>query len=193
MTDPRRAALSLGVGAAIALACGLAAADALEPPPKSCPEGQVGVTGRQGARCVPEAPASCPNGLRPTTGYEGPSCRPWLCASDSQCGEGASCVEQEVCLVPSGGTPGPSDEPRDLCDAGGRCEAPAHCGPARVCIKAGVAPGVAVPVPAARKSGSCKGCTSARSTARVDAAALSGIALAVAVMRARRRLPRKST
>lgn len=141
---------------------------------------------------LPSSPKRCPNGTRAVTGPEGPTCRPWVCASDGDCDKGASCVEQEVCLLPqTGGKPGPSDEPRHLCDAGGRCEAPAYCAPARVCVSKDAAPGEALPAPPETKR-SCKGCAT---PSRTDGAASAapGLLFAAALFARARLRATKST
>jgi uncharacterized protein (TIGR03382 family) len=59
---PRSVVVAASLLAALASCPAFAAADALEPPPESCPEGAAGMTGRRGAYCgwVP-CPASCPS------------------------------------------------------------------------------------------------------------------------------------
>ena len=68
----------------------VAGADAVRPPPKSCPEGRVPVTSHAGPRCELEAPKDCPPGWR---GVIGGQCRLNVCHSDAQCrAAGETCV-----------------------------------------------------------------------------------------------------
>jgi hypothetical protein len=73
----------------------IAFADAVPPPPRNCPPGQVGITSHGGPRCVPAAPKSCPAGWRPQIGGV---CVVAVCFEDANCEAGQKCKQAEVCL-----------------------------------------------------------------------------------------------
>lgn len=137
-----------------------ASADAVPPPPASCPKGHVGITGHGGPKCVLEAPKKCPPGYR---GEIGGKCVLATCASDDGCEDGRRCLSIETCQefrqltwtgwgwsamrAPAsrdnflGGPPRPQPEgpPKKawvnlhICGQDGACNAPAECRPASLC------------------------------------------------------------
>ncbi|MBX3131257.1 MAG: hypothetical protein KF718_31345 [Polyangiaceae bacterium] len=158
MRQPRKALalviVTLGLGAS-----STAHADAVPPPPKSCPPGQVGVTDHGGPRCVLAAPKNCAPGYR---GALGGKCVLAPCSSDEQCDDGRRCLLVETCQefrelhwtgwgwgaqrpVPRdnllGGPPRPQPEgpPKKawvslgICGQDGPCKAPAECRPVAHC------------------------------------------------------------
>ena len=158
----RVAALALvfvGTACGLSLPSRLAFADAVPPPPDSCPAGQVGVTSHGGPQCVPEAPKDCAPGYR---GEVGGNCVLAACASDQECEAGSRCVQVDVCqelrqlhwtgwgwsaeapMVRGnflGGPPAPApegDSPMGwvklrICGQDAACNAPAECRPMGLC------------------------------------------------------------
>jgi hypothetical protein len=154
--------LSLFAVAAVASlsAAGAARADAVPPPPDSCPKGHVGVTDHGGPRCVLEAPKNCPPGYR---GALGGKCVLATCGSDDQCEGGRRCLQIETCqefrelrwtgwgwsaqrtppprdnLLAEPPSPQPDGPPKKawvqlhICGQDGPCNAPAECRPAPLC------------------------------------------------------------
>jgi MYXO-CTERM domain-containing protein len=137
----------------------IAHADAVPPPPKSCPKGHVGVTDHGGPKCVLAAPKNCAPGYR---GALGGTCVLATCSSDDQCDDGRRCLLVETCQEfrelhwtgwgwgaqrPMqrdnlfGGPPRPRpDGPAkkawvslNICGQDGPCKAPAECRPVAHC------------------------------------------------------------
>lgn len=146
------AALTLVAG------CGLpsANADAVPPPPRSCPPGQVGVTSHAGPRCVPKAPTNCPAGWYGVVGGE---CLVHTCETDDVCGKGKHCREVDVCLhewfqewgeatrpdpFTLAAPPRRFDPPVrrvdvvNICTSDGRCGGKDTCAKGKVCLPNGV-------------------------------------------------------
>jgi len=71
-----------------------ALADAVPPPPRSCPPGKVGITSHHGPECVDPAPKDCPPGWYPQIRGQ---CLVQLCTADDQCGKGLVCKAADVC------------------------------------------------------------------------------------------------
>lgn len=148
-------ALWLALGAS---ACGLpaASADAVPPPPRTCPTGQVGITDHRGARCVERAPTNCPAGW---IGELGGKCVLHVCTSDDACGKDKQCREIDACLhewLQEWGEAARPDpfvlaapphrlEPPirrvdavDVCQPDRKCPIDSTCGKAKVCLPVGV-------------------------------------------------------
>lgn len=152
-----------GARLAVVVGCvtmgGNAGADAVPPPPKSCPPGQVGVTSHGGPRCVPEAPTDCAPGYR---GRVGGDCVLATCSDDKQCDADERCMKVETCQefrelhwtgwgwsaqrpVRTGNMfagpprPQPPGPPKkawvqlNICGQDGACKAPAECRPTSLC------------------------------------------------------------
>jgi len=76
-----------------------ARADAVPPPPDTCPPGQIGITSHAGPACVLKAPDDCAPGWR---GVERGQCRLALCdGTDRACAAGDHCVPADLCVVES--------------------------------------------------------------------------------------------
>ncbi len=143
----------------VSLIASTAHADAVPPPPKSCPKGQVGVTSHSGPACVPQAPTDCAPGYR---GQVGGQCVLASCHSDDPCDDGQRCMDVDTCQefrelhwtgwgwgahrpVQRGnffaGPPRPRPEgpPKkawvelNICGQDGACESPAECRPSSLC------------------------------------------------------------
>lgn len=110
--------LSISLSAAIFLFASLAFADAVPPPPSSCPEGS------QGATC-----------------HGGPHCAPRKCSADADCKTGEACEDRKLCATEincaSGWQP-PDAGPRLTPNITGACKAGAcatgQCGDYKVCV-----------------------------------------------------------
>lgn len=140
-----------------------ARADAVPPPPASCPKGQVGITDHGGPRCVPEAPKNCAPGYR---GELGGRCVLATCSSDNHCEGGRRCFQIETCqefrelhwtgwgwsaqrpasrdsFLAGPPRPQPSGPPEKawvnlhICGQDGPCNAPAECRPTGLCYPPG--------------------------------------------------------
>ncbi len=138
-------------------------ADAVPPPPKTCPKGQVGVTSHGGPKCVLKAPKNCAPGYR---GVLGGTCELATCSSDGECEGGRHCLQIETCqeyrelhwtgwgwgaqlLAPRESffagppRPRPDGPPKmawvnlSICGQDGACAAPAECRPAGLCYPPG--------------------------------------------------------
>ncbi len=144
---------------------GLARADAVPPPPRSCPSGKVGITSHHGPECVDPAPKDCPAGWYPQIRAQ---CVVQLCTADDQCGKGLVCKPADVCqhdfLQEWGwganeapppdpfllaGPPQRFDPPRKVtatvgvCGGGVQCPDDNECRKAKVCLPPAVSkPGV---------------------------------------------------
>lgn len=139
-------------------------ADAVPPPPDSCPRGQIPITSHAGPQCVLPPPKDCPPGWRAEIRGV---CRLESCTKDADCGAGHQCREADLCLheylqewgftkaEPGrnrplfAGPPQRFDPPRriveaiDVCAEGRACPEIARCGRAKVCLPTGVSrPGI---------------------------------------------------
>jgi hypothetical protein len=154
-----RACCVIALSAGFFLHSGPARADAVPPPPKSCPKGQVGITDHGGPRCVPEAPKNCAPGYR---GQVGGKCVLANCGTDEQCEKGQRCMRVDTCQefrelhwtgwgwsaarpVPRDNflagppRPRPDGPPKkawvelNICGQDGPCKSPAECRPSSLC------------------------------------------------------------
>lgn len=145
----------LGVSALVTTANG----DAVPPPPRSCPPGQVGVTSHSGPECVPKAPTDCAPGYR---GRVGGDCVLATCSDDARCDAGERCLQVDTCQEyrelhwtgwgwsaqrpvstgnmfagpPSAQPPGPPKKAwvqLNICGQDGPCKSPAECRPTSLC------------------------------------------------------------
>ena len=101
--------------AAMAVATGgVARADVVMPPPKTCPEGAT-----------------------PSTCHGGPYCKPEVCSSTTGCPPGTACKSKELCIdqINCGGKVGPvyNDAVKDTCPGGVPCKV-GTCKTVSVCI-----------------------------------------------------------
>ena len=72
--------------------------DAIPPPDRECPSGQVAITDHGGTRCELEAPKNCPPGW---IGQVGGTCALHQCADDSSCGDPSKvCRDFSLCFEP---------------------------------------------------------------------------------------------
>lgn len=97
------------------------------------------------ADVVPEPPADCPEGTEGQTCHGGPFCQPRVCTQNGDCGVGATCQDQALCIAGidcSGGWE-PDAAPTLLqnavgtCAGGAACGAPSTCMTLKVCVPAG--------------------------------------------------------
>jgi hypothetical protein len=159
MVRAMRTPLLLVTAFGLSAAAGTARADAVPPPPDSCPKGHVGITDHGGPRCVLEAPKNCPPGYR---GVLGGKCALATCSSDDQCEAGRRCLQIETCqefrelrwtgwgwsaqrmaprdnLLAEPPSPQPDGPPKKawvqlhICGQDGPCNTPAECRPASLC------------------------------------------------------------
>ncbi len=136
-----------------------ARADAVPPPPPSCPKGKVPVTDHGGPRCELEAPKNCAPGYR---GRIGGTCVLATCSTDRECEAGRRCLSVETCqefrelhwsgwgwqsrqpvsrdnLFGGPPRPPPDGPPKkawvnlSICGQDGPCKSPAECRPASLC------------------------------------------------------------
>ena len=149
---------------AVCASAGVAHADAVPPPPRSCPPGQVGITSHGGPECVKKAPESCPPGYR---GVIRGRCVLATCSSDGQCKQGRRCLQIATCQEhrelhwtgwgwsakrptpmrhnflagpPAPRPPGPPKKDwvkLHICGQDGPCNAPATCRAAGLCYPPG--------------------------------------------------------
>lgn len=132
------------------------------------------------ADAVPPPPASCPPGSVPSTSHAGPHCRPAAeCMLSATCAAGQACETIGLCIeeVPCGGRPLPIEagvctEPHVL----GTCSATSACGAGRCELH-----DVCVPPSSARSGCACR---AGRGGA---VAGLAGLGLVLAALAARRR------
>ncbi|MDI1446493.1 hypothetical protein [Polyangium sp. 6x1] len=93
-----RSTAILSLVAALALPS-WARADAVPPPPTSCPSETHGITGHAGTGCAPD---TCPLGSEPAVCDAGarPCCIMKACRDARSCQPGEGCVEVRMCVAP---------------------------------------------------------------------------------------------
>jgi hypothetical protein len=130
-------------------------ADAVMPPPASCPHGYTPRASHRGSYCEPPLPTNCPQGQTPRVNYELAYCEPppprpcppgafwmsrsptdtwcqagWRCNVETMCYGGSPCVESSLCAhrVRSGRGPGYDVVSRE-------CEINADCPTGDQCVR----------------------------------------------------------
>ena len=136
--------LAATLAALLLLAPAGAAADVVQMPPSSCPDGSIARTGHVGPHCAPvscTADADCPDGLqcRPAAlcqeqvhgASRGGPITVWSvtapCGEGDFCVGGATCKKQSYCMEPETPTPAPTTTPPASTEASDEPEGKPGC------------------------------------------------------------------